>query len=224
MKSTAIILVLTSLLYSTTAALPNGQAFLATVSSPLPSLPVLPSHHINLTKTTPLTSSPLQFDTLPQVDSGGTAHVPTPYVNLGWNNFVVASPGNSILITPHSSPAGALGGLPDPTSNFTVDYPDSPIKAFDLISTWVACATTGNYPPEKCVVRFTGYKAHYHGSGPTGNVSHDYAFSGGDVMELVTLPESFRSLATLDVVITVNGSAHGQVVQLDDVKGVVYRW
>ena len=86
--------------------------------------------------------------------------------------------------------------------------------------------TFNDYPPEKCVVRFTGYKAHkarHNGTGPTRSVSCDYAFSGGDVMEFFTLPKSFRRLATVDVVVAVNGSALGQVVQLDDVKGIVYR-
>ena len=87
----------------------------------------------------------------------------------------------------------------------------------------MACETFGNYPPEKCVVRFTGYKAHHYGFGSTGNVTHDYEFSGGDVMEFLALPRSFRGLATVDVVIAVNGPALGQVVLLDDVKGVVYR-
>ena len=83
-----------------------------------------------------------------------------------------------------------------------------------------------NLPPEKCLVRFTGYKAHkarHNGTGSFRSV-YDYAFSGGDVMEFVTFPESFRRLSTVDVVITVNGSAQGQAFQLDDVKGVVYRW
>lgn len=75
------------------------------------------------------------------------------------------------------------------------------------------------------MVRFTGYKAHIHGIGSSANVTYDYAFSGGDInmMESLLLPKGFAGLATVDVVVAVNWSALGQVVQLDDVVVETYR-
>ncbi|KAL8792914.1 MAG: hypothetical protein Q9195_004491 [Heterodermia aff. obscurata] len=178
---------------------------------------------------TPFIASDLmiQFDDIPETENtGATAQVPTPYVSLGWNVFFVASPGNSILINPHSLPAGALASgdfYAEGHSNITVDYPDSQIKAIDLTSTWVACASVANLPPAKCVVRFQGYKAQLVGTNFPQIVIHDHAFQGQDAMEFVIFPRSFTGLSTVDVFVTVVTAARGQGAQLDDVRGILYQ-
>ena len=157
---------------------------------------------------------------------GATATVPTPYVSLGWNIFFVASPGNSILINPHSLPAGALAAgdfYMAGHSNITVDYPESQIKALDLTSTWVACASVADLPPAKCVIRFSGYKAQRSGTSLPHIVIHDHVFAGNDMMELCVFPRSFTGLSTVDVFVTVSTAVRGQVAQLDDVRGIIYR-
>lgn len=71
------------------------------------------------------------------------------------------------------------------------------------------------------MIRFEGRKAGARED--EGVVGFEYSFGGGDAMEFCRFPGRLRGLREVTFAVAVNGAEEAQVVQVDDVRGVVYR-